>query len=210
MGRPTGSRNPGFEQKRAQLAEAILEHLLRTGISPVSLRELAAACEVTPPTLRHYFGDRDGALEAALRAAHRAGEEHMAYTIGADLGDVRTALVATLRYLVDGWVNYGVGRLNALGIGAGLDHERLGPAYVAELLEPLLQSFEARLARHVASGELAVPSLRVAALQLVSPLVMALLHQHQLGGHACRPLDVDALVEPHVDAFLRIYAVASS
>ncbi|MEX1365816.1 MAG: TetR/AcrR family transcriptional regulator C-terminal domain-containing protein [Nannocystaceae bacterium] len=179
---------------------------MRTGNAEASLRELATACEVTPPTLRHYLGVRAGASEAALQAAHRGGESHIAFTVGAELGDVDTALRRVLRYMVEGWVRYGVGRLNTVGIAAGLAHRRLGPAYIDEILEPMLHSFEARLARHVATGELVVPDLRVAALQLVSPVVLGLLHQNELGGRQCRPLDVDALVDAQVDAFLRVYA----
>lgn len=205
MGRPVGSRSPEFAAKREALARRVLDHLIATGDPDISARSLAAACGVTPPTLVHYFGGRVGALKAAFEAAGRAGKEHLAFTIGADLGDVRTSLLTVLRYLVDGWEQYGVGTLNAVGLGAGLGEASLGPVYIEQMLEPTLQGFEARLARHVATGELVAADLRLAALQLVGPLILALLHQHQLGGRACRPLDVPTLIEAQVDAFLRLY-----
>ncbi len=206
MGRPLGSRSPDFEAKREALAERIMGHLIVAGAAGVSLRELAQACEVTPPTLRHYFGDLDGALIAAFELAKRAGAEHIAYTATAEYPDVRSALLGVLNYLLLRW-REGVGRLNAIGLASGLARERVGPAYVNEILEPTLHGFEARIARHVALGELAVPDLRMAALQLVGPLLLALLHQTELGGADSRPLDVERLVELQVDAFLAAYAV---
>ncbi|WP_437929371.1 hypothetical protein WMF37_08890 [Sorangium sp. So ce291] len=54
-----------------------------------------------------------------------------------------------------------------------------------------------RLARHVAAGELAPCDLRHAALALLGPLLLALLHQGPLGGRVCGPLDLDAFAATH-------------
>jgi len=185
----------------------MLQHLLEDGAAGASIRELASACGVTPPTLRHYFGTHDGAVIAAFEVARRAGAEHIAFTATAEFDDVRAALLGVLRYMVSGWIDFGVGRLNALGLAAGLASADVGPAYLDKILEPLLHGFEARIARHVALGELEVPDLRIAALQLVGPVVLALLHQRQLGGAACRPLALDRLIELQVDGFLAAYGV---
>jgi hypothetical protein len=87
-------------------------------------------------------------------------------------------------------------------------HETLGPVYVQELLEPTLQSAEARLSRHIADGELRRCDVRHAALELVCPVVLGLLHQVQLSGARCRPLDVERFLADHLDTFLRAYAAA--
>lgn len=205
MGRPAGSRNPDFEAKREALARGVLEHLLARGASSASLRELASACGVTPPTMRHYFGGRSGALVAAFDMAQQHGAEHLLHTVNAELGGLRATFEGLLRYFVSGWRDYGVGRLNAVGISAGLADEGLGQVYLGRVLDPLLQAYEARIALHVAAGQLEVPDLRAAALQLLAPVLLALLHQDELGGGECRPLDVDALVGAQVDAFLRLY-----
>ena len=41
-----------------------------------------------------------------------------------------------------------------------------------------------------------------AALALVGPVVLALLHQVDLLGSACRPLDIDAFIEVHIQGWL--------
>ena len=81
----------------------------------------------------------------------------------------------------------------------------IGPSYVDHLLEPLLQAVEARLEQHQQWGELGDHDLRFAALSLVSPVVLALLHQDGLGGQGCRPLDVEAFVVAQVNGFVRAY-----
>ena len=122
-------------------------------------------------------------------------------------GDLRGSLLDLLRRTAMGW-RFGVGRLYQGGLALGLGDGRLGPAYVDNLLEPLLQAVEARLAKHHAWGEARVEHPRFAALQLVSPLVLALLHQDGLGGAECRPLDLDAFIVDLADGFVRAHALA--
>ena len=73
------------------------------------------------------------------------------------------------------------------------------------LLEPLLQAGEQHLQRHLDAGQLAPCDVRRAALTLQGPLVLGLLHQDNLSGDGCRPLDLDAFIDAHVDAFLRAF-----
>ena len=206
MGRPEGRANADFDAKRDALALRLLG-ALREGEAGASMRELAAACEVTPPTLRHYFGDRDGALRAALAIARRLGSEHLLRIASADLGAARPALTTALGDLLSGWLDHGVGRLHEIGLQVGLGHETLGPVYLSEILEPTLQAFEARLALHVARGELHVADLRQATLALLGPIVLALLHQRELGGQRCRPLDLHRLAAAQLADFLQLHAL---
>lgn len=208
MGRPEGRTNADFDAKRDALALRVLG-ALSEGEAGASMRELAAACEVTPPTLRHYFGDRDGAVRAALAMARRLGSEHLLRIATADLGPARPALAAALDDLLRGWIDHGVGRLHELGLQVGLGHASLGPAYLEEILEPTLQAFEARVALHVARGELAVADIRHATLALIGPLVLALLHQRELGGQRCRALDLRKLAAAQLADFLQLHAAAA-
>ncbi len=47
--------------------------------------------------------------------------------------------------------------------------------------------------------------IRAAALAFLSPVIVALLHQHDLSGARCRPLDIPALLERHVERFVEAY-----
>jgi AcrR family transcriptional regulator len=155
------------------------------------------------PTLKHYFGDLDGVVAAALAVAEEEGAVHLAQL--ADPGDLplEASLHAVVSHFVLGW-RLGVGDLFEGALTHGLRHPTRGPAAVQHLLEPSLVALEARLAVHRARGQLdAEADLREAALAFLSPLMVGLLHQDGLGGARCRPLDVTAFGRTHVARFVR-------
>ena len=42
---------------------------------------------------------------------------------------------------------------------------------------------------------------------MMGPVILALLHQNELYGSRCRPLELEAYLDAHVDGWLRGYAV---
>jgi AcrR family transcriptional regulator len=207
MTRTKGSRNADYEATRERLLARVRKRLVEEGGASASFRELAEAAEVSVPTLRHYFATREDLLAEAMAAMHREGLPYLHATAAGELGPLESSLRWLLRAIAQGW-RHGLGPIHAFGLTAGMNHAQLGPAYLNEILEPTLQATEARLARHVARGDLPRSDLRLAALELLGPVVLALLHQLPLGGDRCRPLDVDALMEEHLQRFLRAYATA--
>lgn len=191
--------------RRDALADRMLDYLLAPGGEDASFRALAAAAGVSRPTLVHHFGDHAGALKAAVARAGVRGAffERIARTWP---GAPEEALTQLLTWFALGWRGESLGRLHRLGLIAGLQHTPVGAAYIGEVLEPSLAIFEDRLARWTIEGALVVPDPRAAALQLVAPVYVALLHQHELGGAGCRPLDVPAFIGAHVGWFVAAYA----
>lgn len=209
MGRPIGIRNPDYEEKRAALAEAALPRLLADG-GATSLNELAAEVGVSVPTLKHYFGDRAGLVAAALRRQIDRARPYVEGVAAPSSRDLTTSLVDFLLALVRAWRPFGVGRVFTVGIAAGAYDSVVGPAYLDGVLEPTLQAVERRLRVHAGARALRVgpddaEGLRAAALALLSPVVLALIHQDALGGSSCRTLDVEAFVRTHVAGFVRGY-----
>lgn len=204
MGRPPGRRNEGFEEKRAALARSVMFALLEDG-RPSPLSTLARVAGVSVPTLKHYFGDRDQLVQAAMTEASKLGAPHLERARRPAGADVRESLLRFCVDLLEGW-RLGVGALHQSGLVLGLGDVGLGPAYLREILEPTILALEQRLGRHVERGDLDDEHPRVMALALLSPVVLALLHQDQLGGTETRPLDVEAFLEAHVDRFLGGYA----
>lgn len=206
MSRPPGRRNRDYEERRETMARAALHALLDANGGPAAGRELARAAGASASVMQHYFGDRDGMVLAALAVARADGEVYLAAARDPGKLGLDDGVRAWLASLHQGW-RYGLGRLQAAGLVHGLSHPTFGPAYVQELLEPTLQAVEARLAVHQSRGELrADADLRLATLQLVSPALLALLHQGELGGARCRPLDLDAFLRAHADAWLRAWS----
>jgi len=206
VSRPPGTRNADYAASRDALARAMGGRMLLPGGAQASLRELAASAGVSVPTLRHYFGSRDGALAAALQVFEADAAPWLALTRDPGDGDARASLGTWAPVFVAGWRQFGVGRLQVAGLTAGLGQAALGPVYLEKLLEPVQQALEERLRRLMVRGQLREGDPRVAAVQLLAPLVIVLLHQDALGGDHCRPLEVDGFVAAHLDAFLRGWA----
>ncbi len=200
MGRTKGARNADYLKSRDKLVTL----LARTAKHSASFRALAVNARVSPATLRNYFGDREGVLDAVLAYQREKGNPYRRAVADAHAGDVRTALTWVLEEVAAGW-RLGLGKVHALGLCAGLDDAHLGPSYVNEILEPTLQSVEARIQRHIDSRELRDSNVRYAALALLSPLLLGLIHQHGLFGSKCRPLDLKAFIVDHVEHFVRAY-----
>lgn len=207
MARPAGARNAQFEERRNGLISKAMERLaLQTGEAP-SFRELALAAGVSVATLRHYFGSREALIKAVFSHYLREGERHLARTrtIEQSPGDVEASIKDFLQRVVRGWTQGYVGHLHRIGLAEGLRHPATALDYLQDLLEPTLQALETRLANHASRGDIVTCDTRHAALMLLSPLMLALLHQHDLGGTRCRPLALPALIDEHVKVFLRAY-----
>ena len=207
VGRPIGKRNPDFAATRQTLIERLLVRLAKPDGAHLSFREMAVAALVSTATLRHYFGSRAGVLQAVLGFFHQQGLPYLHRTATEPLVSLAESTARLVEALMLG-LSFGVGAIHELGLSTGMREPTIGPAYLAEILEPTLQSVEVRLQRHMALGHMRICDARVAALALVSPLLMAVLHQRSLGGDRCRALDLSAYAAEHLDGFLRGYAAA--
>jgi AcrR family transcriptional regulator len=209
VARTLGSRNADYEDTRLALARRLSSVVLGKDGVRVSLRQLAEAADTSVATLKHYFQDRDGVVHAVMESLRIDGAPHMALASSPVAGDLRESLAVFLKRSVTAWRRHGVGQMQASMLAFGLSTKALGPAYVTLLLEPFLQTGEALLQRHVELGELAPCDLRHAALTLMGPLMLALLHQDNLDGVRCRPLSMDAFIPAHVEAFLAAFPPAA-
>ena len=201
MARPPGVTNADFPAKRAALLESLFAALVETDETP-SLRGLARAAGVSVPTLRHYFGDRDGVVAAVFAHCRTEAAEELR-TAATPAGDVETSIAELLRHAAGGMQHAGFGRLNEMGLREGLASSAAAAAYLQDVLEPTLAAFAERIRAHVEAGELRRLDARTAAVQLLSPLLVAFLHQHSLGGAATWPLEFEVLVETTAATFVR-------
>lgn len=196
MARRLGSRNADFEETRLRLLLVLSRRVAGEDGTSASMRELAAAAGVSSATLRHYFKDRKELFTALFELGRKLGAEHQLRLTSEPLqDDVATSIRWVLQSIRIGFEIARVRQTHTMGLRVALESPALGPAYLKELLEPLLKAVEVRIERHQARGELVGREPRLLALQLVSPLFIALLHQHSLCGTQLRPLDVDALID---------------
>jgi AcrR family transcriptional regulator len=204
MARTSGSRNRDYDEKRLGLLKRLDPRLSDLSRARPSFREMAGAAGVSVPTLRHYFTDREGVVQAYL--VWQGGESARYRPLVATTEDpFQQSIRKVLRGASFGLKDMGRIRTHVVGLTEGLHNERVGPSYLQATLEPLLASVEQRLTLHVARGEMRSVDLRHAAISLLAPLLLAILHQRELGGTSVRQMDVDRFIEDHASAFVRAY-----
>ena len=207
MGRPAGRRNPGYDARRHAIAQRLLMRLAQPEGAKASLRDLAQSAGVSVSTLRHYFGSRQGALQAAIGQVRVMGEPWMEIAANDQLDQpLADSLLWFFHLFVEGW-RTGVGAMVSESISAGTGDQKVGVSAVEDVLEPILAAIEARLGHHQQAGELeGQADLRHAAIALFSPVFVALLHQETLDGVRCRPLDLHRFLEDHVARFAKAWS----
>lgn len=202
----TGGGSVGSREDKKSALLSRLRQVLRAerGHAP-SWRELAKGAEASLSTVTHHFGKRDDVVAAIMEddLAGATAELDIMATAGDDFA---TSIHAAVIHLLDGMRYGGLDALFSSGLREGFSHERIGPLFLTTALEPTLQACEARLATHVARGQMREGDLRVAALGLISPIVLSALHQTKLGGHAVRPLDLAEFARQHAEQFIRAWS----
>ncbi len=204
MARPMGARNADYETKRADMMLAIRQHLSSPEGRLSSYRDLARACGVSVPTLNHYFGSREKMVQAILADALEKGQPYIERAAVPD-GPFPESIAGLIREIAFAF-STALSGLSATGLLEGLHHPTLGPVFLEATLEPLIGSLTKRLSAHMEKGDMRRTDARAAALILISPVIMVFLHQRDLGGAVRWPLDIEAFLDVHVDAFVRAFA----
>jgi betaine-aldehyde dehydrogenase len=70
-------RDEAEDARRVQLIEVTIDSLAEVGFVGTTLAEIAGRAGVSPGLVAHYFGDKDGLLEAAFRTLARVVAERM-------------------------------------------------------------------------------------------------------------------------------------
>jgi AcrR family transcriptional regulator len=206
MGRPPGSRSDDYEEKRSALAHSVYKALIED--AHVSFSGMAERAGVSRPTMAHYFGDRNGAVQAALSAAAHDGRRFHGLIVSMNTDHPEHTLSLLLTLIIAGWRDHGVGNLHGVGIQAGLADTETAHCYLGEILDPLTESVQHLLERMIQEGHLRHAQPRQGALQLLGPVVVALLHQNGLKGRLTAPLDEEALARETARGFLAAYGTA--
>lgn len=208
MARPVGSRDARYREKRAELLGKLEAVLASPAGHTRGFRALAEAAGVSYPTLRHYFGTRDGLIAAYLSQRGADGAPYLLALRQTDL-PFADSIRQMARDIVGALAIPAFRAIHTIGLREGLLQPSGGAAYLTAIFEPTLQALEARLVQHMERGDMATTSPRSAALAFLSPLLLAGLHQHSLTGADMRPLDLASFAEDHARAFVRAFGQPS-
>jgi AcrR family transcriptional regulator len=177
-----------------------------------SLRELASAAGVSVPTLRHYFGARPQVIDAIFEECLRLGRDGLdaqrrpEKPFEESIHDYSRALIRALGMERE----VRLGDLIAVSLGEGLLDIGISRSTLKHIIDPTIDALEERLRAHIERGEMIDTDVRAAALMLVSPLLLASLHQDQLHGAADRPMRLEDTAESVSAAFVRAYQAPAS
>src|SRR5271155_5716412 len=70
------SNDPLEETRRCRLIEVTIDSLAELGYVGTTLAQIASRAGVSPGLVAHYFGDKDGLLDAAFRSLARRVSDH--------------------------------------------------------------------------------------------------------------------------------------
>jgi AcrR family transcriptional regulator len=209
--RPKGTRDADYSLRRSELLRGMSRHMMRRVSPRPSLRELASAAGVSVPTLRHYFGARTQVVDAIFEECLNLGREGLEAQRQTEkpfelsILDYAYALIRALA--ADREVR--LGDLFAVALGEGLLDIDLSRSTLRHIIDPTIDVLEARLRGHIARGEMIQTDVRAAALMLISPLLVASLHQDQLRGDTERPMSLPTMTDSIGAAFIRAFQAPS-
>ncbi|MEM8722829.1 MAG: hypothetical protein AAGE84_26680 [Cyanobacteria bacterium P01_G01_bin.39] len=205
VGRPKSS---DYEIKRQALLDVIEERLVQVG-HQASLSALATAAKVTVPTLKHYFGNRDQVICAVLEAGFKRGQKFMAVARTTEL-PFDESITDLLMFVRQGLERGRLGNLHVIGLCEGLHHHHIGPYYLDKIFNPSITATAERLKLHQSRAEMKCVDPRNAAICLISPLIIMLLHQKYLGGGQEDPVNLDRFCQMHSHSFVNAYKETKS
>lgn len=203
MPRTKGAKAQSHEAKRAGMLARIRARLGQRGAPRASWREMAEAAGVGLSTLAHYFGRRDDVILALFALDEAEGLDPLRVLARPD-GDFADSVESAVRHLLAGW-RHGVGDMVAIGLTEALHQPALSGPFLTRSIEPMIDALAVRLAAHVARGEMRPGDCRIAALEILGPLVLAGLHQDQLDGASTHPLEMDRLADALAQSFVRAH-----
>jgi AcrR family transcriptional regulator len=207
LARPKGARDADYDEKRTTLLERMIPRVMRREVTRPSLRQLAEAAEVTVPTLRHYFGSRAEVISAVMEAYLGQGTARLRALSEPD-GDLDQSVRSFAHGLlaaVQAPRQVLLGDVFAVSLAEGLLDRNIGPSALAFIIDPSVDTLSRRLDAHISRGEMRNCDTRAASLMLLAPLLLATLHQNQMGGRTCNPLDLTAAADELCNAFVRAY-----
>lgn len=208
MPRTKGVKNADYETKRRELLDRMLPRFARLDVERPSLRQLAAAAEVTAPTLQHYFSDRTGVIGALLEEYRKRDDGRLSETaqptgpFGSSVRDFAHGFVFGLQ----AGSAVRMGDVLAASLCEALADPKVSPLALVHIIDPAVDALTARLKAHAARGEMIETDAHAAALMLLSPLLLAVLHQDQMNGRERRRIELSTLADQVAEAFVRAYA----
>lgn len=144
--RPARPRGPGrhHDERRAEIADAVLAGVVELGLDGVSLTEVARRAGVSPGRVQHYFPAKQRLIEAAFDRGNELSEARIRERAGGPLEEARPAEV--LRIVLDELIPYDAASTAHLRVRQSFIARALADEAIAAKLRALYAGFHDRMA----------------------------------------------------------------
>jgi len=169
--------------------DTLTDYALSAALTRRSLRQFAIAAEQSEPTLRHYFGDRQGLVIEIIGNLSKRAQ----VTWEMDAKPAANPAEAVNDYLTFAQAGMEQGifnRFHAFSLIEAFADNKVGKVYLEKIMEPSLKAFSDKL-RSTPGATRDEAELRAATLLASAPLLVLGMHQDLLGGKHDAPIDVN-------------------
>lgn len=198
---------PKFRRRKAdrpgEIVEAALEVFAEKGFAAAKLDEIARRAGVSKGAVYLYFETKEDVFRAVVEQAvapNLATVRAMAGAHPGPLGDLLRGVVAHVAGVAE---STPLGGVLKMVVGEARNFPEIARVWHDELVSQALGAITTAIEAAQARGEVRPGDPRAYALQLIAPMLVAVLWRETFVPIGAVPFDLPALMRQHVDTFLR-------
>ena len=201
---PTGA--PKFKRRKAErpdeIVAAAFQVFAEKGFAAARLDDIAARAGVSKGAIYLYFATKEDIFRAVVEQAVAPNLGHVRAAIAAhpdSFPDLLRSFVAVIAGLIE---SSPLGGVLKMVVGESRNFPQLAQAWHDTLVAPALMAMTAAIAAAQARGELRSCDPRLAAIGLISPMLVGVIWRETFVPVGAAPLDIPALARQHVETWL--------
>jgi AcrR family transcriptional regulator len=198
---------PKFRRRKAErpgeIVQAAMQVFAEKGFAAARLDDIAARARVSKGGLYLYFDTKEDIFRAVVDQAVAPNLQSARAMMAAHPGPF-AELVRGLAALVGGVIQTtSIGGVAKMVIGEARNFPELARIWHDELVAHMLGAFAAAVEQAQARGEVRPGNARMFALQLISPLLVAVIWRETFVPVGAPGFDIPQLIDQHVETYLR-------
>jgi AcrR family transcriptional regulator len=198
------------DARPAEVLEAALDVFFEKGFAAARLEDIAARAGVSKGTVYLYFDSKEDVFEALVHAIPEANVEQLR-AVAADQSVPADAMLRRVLTFVGAFLrDERMQKFPRLIIGEGGRFPKLAETYKREVISRGVAILSSIIERGIEEGRFRNIDPRHAAFGAIAPLLFGAIWHTTFERFDSVPIDVQALVDQHIDTFLRGIAVGGA
>ncbi|WP_374471064.1 TetR/AcrR family transcriptional regulator [Phenylobacterium sp.] len=198
---------PKFRRRKAErpaeIVQAAMHVFAEKGFAAARLDDIAARARVSKGGLYLYFDTKEDIFRAVVEQAIAPNMQSARAMLAAHPGPFPD-LVRTLAGVVGGLIQTtAIGGVAKMVIGEARNFPELARIWHDELVAHMLGAFAASVEQAQGRGEVRAGDPRAYALQLIAPLLIAVIWRETFVPVGAPGFDIPRLIDQHVETYLR-------